>query len=164
MNKKANMIIFLILIFILILNGCRKETIKIGIVGTMTGSQSDLSVSGRRGIEIAVDQINKNGGIRGKKLELIIKDDLNDAIRAKEIVSEFVKEDIKIVVGHYTSGEMIAAYDEVIKHDILYLGPTISADSFSGLDDNFIRFIASTKEQAQIIADFAIEQNHKNFI
>lgn len=154
------------MVFLLfVISGCNQseKTIKIGVVGTMTGTQSDLSVSGRRGIEIAVDEINEAGGINEHKVELVVKDDENDPIRAAEIVQEFVDEDISYVIGHYTSGMMLAAYSEVLEHDVLYLGPTISTDRLSEIDDNFIRFVASTREQAQIINEIAANDGHKNF-
>ena len=164
MKKKVWVSIIFLLVIIMACGCAGKKPIKIGLVGTMTGKQSDLSVSGRRGVEIAIEKINNNGGIHGRKIELVIKDDLFDQNRAKEIVGEFVKEGIQIVIGHYTSGEMTAAYDEVKKQDILYLGPTISADALGGIDDNFIRFIASTKEQAQIITKVALEKKQKKFV
>jgi len=163
--KKLLMTLFSFILLMFVLQGCgNKEPIRIGVVGTMTGSQSDLSISGRRGLEMALVEVNNSGGINGRLLEFEVKDDLNDANRAKTIVKEFVDEGIQIVIGHYTSGMMLAAYEEVNKYDILYLGPTISADGLSQLDDNFIRFIASTKEQAQIINKVALSENEKTFI
>ena len=165
-EKMKKITLLLVIIIVVILDsGCtRDRDITIGVVGSMTGNQSDLSVSGRRGIEIAVDEINTSGGINGMKLKLVMKDDKNDPERAKEIVDEFVKEGIHLVIGHYTSGMMLAAYDEMVNKNILYLGPTISADNLSGIDDNFIRFIASTKEQAMIINQEAEKLNQKKFL
>ena len=45
----------------------------------------------------------------------------------------------------------------------LYFGPTISADSLSGKKDHFLRFIATTEEQAKIIAKTANKRGHKRF-
>lgn len=157
-------IMFIILILLQLVSCKSTETIRIGVVGTMSGNQSDLSVSGRRGIEMAVDEVNSLGGINGRLIELVVKDDENNPEKAKQIVGEFVNEGIPVVIGHYTSGMMLAAYDEVEANDILYLGPTISADSLSERDDHFIRFIASTKEQATIIVKNALKDNHDDFI
>lgn len=151
------------LLFLIFLIGCEEDTIKIGVVGSMTGTASDLSISGRRGIELAVDEINREGGIDKCMIELVVKDDENNPELAKRIVKEFVDEEVQIVIGHFTSGMMLSAYDEVNKNDILYLGPTISADSLTGIDDNFIRFISSTKEQANALGAVAKKNNHKNF-
>lgn len=147
------------------LQGCDQNqgVIKIGVVGTMSGINSDLSVSGRRGVELAVDEFNKAGGLRGRKIELVVKDDLNDATTALKIDKEFISENIPVVIGHYTSGMMVNSMAYLKDKDILFLSPTISADSLSGINDNFIRFIATTREQTIILADTANKHNHKKF-
>lgn len=153
----------ILLLFLLV--GCDKtQYIKIGVVGTMSGSASDLSISGRRGIELAVDEINGDGGIDGKLIKLVVKNDENTPEKSKDIVSEFVEEDIEIVIGPYTSGMMLSGYDTLLENEILYVAPTVSADSLSRSDDNFIRFIASTAEQAYALGKVAKANNHKNFI
>lgn len=152
-------------VIVLLIVGCShtQEPIRIGVVGTMSGVQSDLSVSGRRGIEIAVDQINAEGGINGQRIELVVKNDNNDQEMAAELVSQFEKEGIEIVIGHYTSGMLLAAYEELLSHELLYIGPTVSADNLSTSEDNFIRFIASTKEQATVINQVAESRGQRKF-
>jgi len=154
-----------ILLTAIILMGCSaKKVISIGVVGTMSGTQSDLSVSGRRGVEIAVKEINASGGIMGKKVELVVKDDKNDPKRSQEIVDEFVNEGVDIVIGNYTSGMLTAAYDIIQQRDIVYVGPTISADSLNGIDDHFIRFIPSTREQADTIIKDVTKKGYQGFL
>lgn len=158
-------VVFLVIIGIVLTKGCADKTpIKIGVVGTMSGLQSDLSVSGRRGIELAVRDLNNKGGIKGRMVELVVKDDDNDPVRAEAIVEEFVDEDVSLVIGHFTSGMMLAAYQSLEAHDILYLGPTISTDNLSQKDDHFIRFIASTQAQAEIINTYAHKADEKDFL
>ena len=144
----------LVLIFILLwLTGCQKsEPINIGVIGTMTGPNSDLSVSGRRGIEMALDEINKNGGLLSRDVVMNVMDDLNDSEVALEAFKTFAEDNIHLVVGPFTSGMIVNNIEAVNKLDLLVFGPTISADNLSGLDDRFIRLIASTKEQAVVIA------------
>lgn len=142
----------------------KSENIKIGVTGTMSGINSDLSVSGRRGVELAVDEINKEKGINGRKVELVIKDDKNDSNISRKVYEEFINEKIQFVIGPYTSGMIINCIDYLRNKDILLLGPTISADALSYTDDNFIRFIASTKEQAVVLTDIANKNNNKNFV
>ncbi len=66
-----------------ILFSCQREKppFKIGFVGGLTGRYSDLGVSGRNGAMLAVEEINENGGIRGRKILLIAKDDRQDEQR-----------------------------------------------------------------------------------
>ncbi len=156
--------LFCMILFALLtgLSACRieKEPIRIGAAGTMTGVNSDLSVSGRRGVELAVEEFNANGGLNGRKVELVVKDDKNDSETALKIDNEFIDESIPVVIGHYTSGMIVSAMDALKSEDILFLSPTISADALSGKDDNFIRFIATTKAQADILAIEACKNKH----
>ncbi|MBI9010629.1 MAG: ABC transporter substrate-binding protein [Clostridiales bacterium] len=157
-------VILFILLFFMLTSCQSNETIKIGVVGTMSGNKSELSVSGRRGIELAISKINEQGGLLGKEIEIIVKDDLNDVNRAVEVVKEFVDEDIEIVIGPFTSSMMLAAYDSIHAKEILYFSPTVSTDTLNEKDDQFIRFIAPSREQAIILNDVAVKNNHKKFI
>ncbi|TGE38566.1 amino acid ABC transporter substrate-binding protein [Desulfosporosinus fructosivorans] len=168
MKLRKSTLLILSAVFIscfIYLQGCnlKSEAIKIGVVGTMSGINSDLSVSGRRGVEIAIDELNRAGGLEGKKIELIVKDDKFDSTIALNVDKEFINENIPVVIGHYTSGMMVNSIDYLRDKDILFLSPTISADSLSGIDDNFIRFIATTQEQAIVLADIAKKYNYKQF-
>ena len=80
-----------IYIFILFLaafcafSGCRsKEPVIIGYSANLTGRQSELGVTGRNGIEMAVDEINSQGGINGRLIKLIVKDDKNKTDESAE--------------------------------------------------------------------------------
>ena len=139
----------------------KKEPIRIGVVGPMSGLNSDLSVLGRRGVELAISERNAIGGIKGRKIDIVIKDDKNDPSIARQKRDEFIKEKIQVVIGHYTSGMMLATYGGIRDKEILYLSPTVSADQLSGIDDNFIRFIASTKEQAVVLSNEIQKRNIK---
>lgn len=162
---KKCVFLFIIILLILLTSGCQPQTaIEIGVVGTMSGNQSDLSVSGRRGVELAVKEINSTGGINGRMIQLVVKDDKNNPTRSQEIVKEFVNEKIEVVIGNYTSGMLTAAYDTIQNSPILYVGPTISADSLTSLDDHFIRFIPSTINQANTIIADITKEGYKNFI
>jgi branched-chain amino acid transport system substrate-binding protein len=163
MKKKSMLkILFVFIIYMLILFACssQKDAIAVGVIGNMTGEGSDLAVSGRRGIEIAVDEFNELGKV---SIELIIKDDKNDPEIALLKDKEFVKEDVRFVIGHYTSELQLKTIDYINRQDVLFLGPTVSSDALTGMDDNFIRFIASTREQAVVLSKVAKENEHKKF-
>lgn len=166
-SKKTELFIICFICLILLVYGWmwirKKNNVKIGVIGTMSGINSDLSVSGRRGVELAVDEANKKRGAKGRKIELVIKDDRNDPNIAKKCYEEFINEKIKLVIGPYTSGMIINSIDYLRNKDILILGPTISADVLSNIDDNFITFVSSTKKQASLLVNVAKKNNNKSF-
>ena len=51
------------------------DTIKVGLSGPFTGGSSSMGVSMRDGVKLAVDEINKAGGVNGAKIELVERDD-----------------------------------------------------------------------------------------
>lgn len=164
-TKSKNWLLICIVCISIMLLSCskNKDPIKIGVLGTMSDINSDLSVSGRRGIELATYEFNQAGGLNGRKIELVVKDDKNDVNVALNMEREFIEENIPVVIGPYTSGMIVNSMDYLKDKEILFLGPTISADSMAGIDDNFIRFIATTNEQAVALTDMAKRNNNMNF-
>lgn len=154
--------IIIIGILMCVLTSCSDEGVKIGIVGSMSGRNSDLSVSGRRGAEIAVSQINNSGGINGKKIELISKDDEGNSKNISTINSFFEKNNINIVIGNYTSQMMSCCMDNIRKTNLLFISPTISSNEFDGKDDNIIRLINSNKNESVIIGKNMLENDVNN--
>ena len=68
----------------LLLSSCGEEpALKIGFVGGLTGRVADLGVAGRDAAILAVEEINASGGIDGRKVHLLVKDDKQDAETAK---------------------------------------------------------------------------------
>src|SRR6187399_3082426 len=55
------------------------DTIKVGYYGSMTGKEATFGQSTYNGVKIALDEINKAGGLNGKKLEVIPYDDKGDS-------------------------------------------------------------------------------------
>lgn len=159
---KLKVVWFLILSLVtVLLAGCQNDKpIVVGLVGSMN---SDLSISGSQGAEMAVYRFNKSGGINGHFVELRIKDDEGKPEMALKRDEEFVSEGIKLIIGNYTSGLVTRTIEYVNSQDILLVSPTASADTLSGKDDNFIRFIASAKDEAVTLADAADKLGDKRF-
>lgn len=153
MNKKAVLSLIILLFILFAFLACREDSaVKIGYVGTLSGINSDLGVSGRNGAEMAVKRINDAGGIQGKPLELIIKDDKNSKEVALQADQELYDEGVLAVVGHMTSGMADLTVPFVNENKLLMISPTIAADTLSGKDDYFFRVIPSNVEQAIEIA------------
>lgn len=72
--------------------GCdeSKEQLRIGFVGALTGRYSDLGVSGRDGIILAVEERNRQGGLLGRPIELLSRDDRQDPLTAWNVDKDLV--------------------------------------------------------------------------
>jgi branched-chain amino acid transport system substrate-binding protein len=122
------------------LQACPKhETIRIGFVGGLTGRNGDLGTAGRDGALLAVEAINADGGINGKKIELVIRDDKSDPEEAKKVVSELVAAKVAAIVGPMTSVVAVATIPIMDAARTLMLSPSVSSNDLTGKDDFFVR-------------------------
>jgi branched-chain amino acid transport system substrate-binding protein len=143
-----------VLLLIMILCGCDKqEPLKIGFSGCLTGRLSDLGTAGRNGALLAVEQANKAGGIQGRPVELIIKDDKHDPETAVAADRELIDQGVVAIIGHMTSSMAIAALPLINREKMIMVGPTVSSNEVSGIDDYFFRVIGSNTARVNLMAD-----------
>ena len=164
---KKKIILLFVIIILMSTSGCgvfNKKPIKIGFVGTLQGPTASLAINGKRGAEIAVEQINDGGGINGRKLELVVKDSVNDKKVAKDILQEFLEEGIEIVIGDYVSSLTESIMDDLKDNNILYISPTVASERFVGLDDNLVRLNGTSIDEADIIFAQTQKNDDKVFI
>src|SRR6266481_1696594 len=87
--------------------GCSKkggDTIKIGVITSLTGSQAAFGGAHKNGYSIALDEINAKGGVLGKKIELDFYDDQGKPDQAVHGVAKLVDQDrVPLVLGSYSS-------------------------------------------------------------
>ena len=84
--------------------------IKIGVNGPFTGGSSSMGVSMRDGVRLATDEINKAGGVLGRQLLLVERDDEAKNERGVQIAQELVnKEKVTAVVGYINTGVALAS-------------------------------------------------------
>jgi branched-chain amino acid transport system substrate-binding protein len=108
-----------------------------------------------RGIELAVEEINRSGGIRGAPFRVIPKDDQADASSATTIAQNFVHDrNILAVVGHVTSGAMLAAA-RVYDGELTAVATSASSPDLSGVSPWVFRVISSDSLNGAGLGRFA---------
>ena len=86
------------------------EPVKIGVYGPFTGGSAGMGVSMRNGVRLAADEINAAGGILGRKLELVERDDEAKNEKGGQIMQELLeKERVVAVLGPINTGVADAA-------------------------------------------------------
>ncbi|MCL4767186.1 MAG: ABC transporter substrate-binding protein [Hyphomicrobiaceae bacterium] len=85
------------------------DTVKIGASLSITGPASFLGEPEEKTLKIYVDKINAQGGVNGRKLELVVYDDAGDANKARTFATRLVEEDkVVAIVGGSTTGATMA--------------------------------------------------------
>ncbi|MDM0030808.1 ABC transporter substrate-binding protein [Variovorax sp. J22P271] len=86
------------------------DPIKIGVDGPFTGGSSSMGVSMRDGVRLATEEINKSGGVLGRQIQLVERDDEAKNERGVQIAQEFInKEKVVAVVGYINTGVALAS-------------------------------------------------------
>lgn len=85
------------------------ETIKIGFLGGKTGNHAHYGIETLKGMQMAVEDINKAGGINGKKLEIIEGDHGSNSSEAANVTQKLITQKVSAIVGDPTTGITKAA-------------------------------------------------------
>jgi branched-chain amino acid transport system substrate-binding protein len=145
---------------ILVTTGCRKEatgnTIKIGVITSLTGSQAAFGQAHKAGYQIAMDEVNAKGGINGKPVELDIYDDQSKPDQAVQGVSKLVDQDhVKLILGSYSSESTRAIVPVVTQKQIPLIIPTAVADNVIETGSQWVfRLCAGSGAYAKATLDF----------
>ncbi len=101
------MLAFLFLVY----NAIAQETIKIGFFAPITGPAAADGMSAKNAVELALKEVNDAGGIKGKKVELIIYDDRLNPQEAVAIANKLIEKDkvIGVVSGSYSGPTRVTA-------------------------------------------------------
>jgi branched-chain amino acid transport system substrate-binding protein len=86
------------------------ETIKIGVFGPMTGDAAATGASERQSVDLAVNEKNAAGGIRGKQIEVVYGDDAGKPEEAVNVAKRLTERDnVVIMIGSISSPASLAA-------------------------------------------------------
>ncbi len=156
MSKKIFIIVFISFSLIFLFFSCLKpkEPLKIGLFVTLTGIYPDLGREIRDGALLAVEMINEEGGIRGRPLQLIIKDNQYNSETAKRNIEELLNEDVIALIGPATSTTAKIILPLINEYKILTIAPTPTSTKLKGLDDYMLRLRPTNREDAGILAEY----------
>ena len=145
------------------------DPIKIGVDGPFTGGSSSMGVSMRDGVRLAVEEVNKSGGVLGRKLQLVERDDEAKNERGVQIAQELInKEKVTAVVGYINTGVALASqrFFQEAKIPVMNNVATgsVITSQFKDQPDNYIfRNSANDSIQAPMIVDEAINETGELF-
>ena len=145
---KRRQTVILLLIVTAVLSGCRDEVVNIGFISGLSGGNADLGEAGRNGAMIAVEEINASGGIHGKTVNLVIRDDGNTYDQAVKSAGELVDEKVVMIIGPFSTFMTEAVHSVTEPAKLLTLTPTASAMQITGKDDYLFKLNSSTRDNA----------------
>jgi branched-chain amino acid transport system substrate-binding protein len=126
--------------------------VRIGFSAQLTGPGAELGVQERNGVQLAVRDINAAGGICGRPVELLVRDDRGTPDGAQAADRDLITSQVVAIIGHATSGQTLAGLKVTEPAGLVMISPTTSTAALSGRDDTFFRVLQSLVERARGLA------------
>jgi len=144
-------------------NGCgaKKDAIfKIGAIVPLTGKSASLGNLHRLGMELAVDEINERGGLKGKPVKLLLEDSQNEAKLGISAFNKLLRVD-KVSIVLCTFSNVCVPLSEHVKSlkltDVILFNTATSAPDITIGADNIFRSFLIGQSEAQVTCDYMID-------
>lgn len=130
------------------------DEVVFGVVGPFTGSLSTYGDSVRKGVQLAVKDLNEKGGILGKKIVLKAEDDQGDSAQVLSAYNKIV-DDVDFLIGEVTSGNSEILAEQSNSDKIPTLTPSATADGVTKNREYMFRTCFLDPVQGKAMAEFA---------
>jgi len=135
------------------------QDIKLGVVAGMSGPGTSYGIGIRQGAEMAVREINAAGGIKGRKISLVVVDDASNPAQSVTAMQRLVNDQVDLVVGGWGSSQVLANMEVAERAGLPYIvvgatNPKITTEKNKWT----FRVIFTDSVQAEQIADAAVRR------
>lgn len=162
----VGLIIALVLIFLAISsrqnNRLETKTIKIGAIASMTGAYASVGENTKKGIDLAVNEINKNGGVLGKPIEIVYQeypgDDQKVAVTA---FYKLVNSGVNLIIGPSLTSTGSALAPLAVSNKALLLSPAIGSEKFAEANENTFSVWPPDKNGVSKLAELVFNKGLK---
>src|SRR3954471_13795377 len=144
-----------------------QQTIKIGLVTALSGQSARAGEAITRGVQVAIDEINANGGLRvgsqSRKLELLRRDD--ESIPAKGVIAArelYFKEKVAVLIGGLDSPVALAIVPIANENKLPFMDPWAAGTPITknGAKDNYVFRVSAVDE---IVDKAMLQYSQKTF-
>ena len=138
-----------------LLAGCGKPA-RVGAIVSRSGAASSSGEQVARGFDLAVERINATGGVGGRRLELLYRDDSTNPEIGLAALRELVEgEHVTTVLGAVSSTVTMRLASYCERHRVVLMSPSASASQLTEAGDYIFRTFPSDVLEAASMADFA---------
>ncbi len=153
--KKSSFIPFSLSIFLLVLPVHAEEAIDIAAIYALTGAAAEANAYALRGVRYAVDELNKQGGISGKKINLCMFDNQSTPIGSTLAANQAAVAKVVAIVGPDWSSHSIAVARVAQNSGIPMISSLSTNPEVTKIGDYIFRICFTDDFQGEVIARFA---------
>jgi branched-chain amino acid transport system substrate-binding protein len=130
------------------------DPVKIGSVLRLSIG-AEHGIPSKRGVQMAVDEFNKAGGLKGQKVEVIFEDEKDSPTAAVNAVKKLIDVDkVVALVGPMTSGATLASYKIADEAKVVFITPTATSPKVSGASPYLFRGCSQLGTQGKALTDY----------
>ncbi|MBI4478910.1 MAG: ABC transporter substrate-binding protein [Acidobacteria bacterium] len=131
--------------------------IVIGEYGSLTGTTATFGISTKNGIDLAIDEVNKAGGVLGKQVRVIVEDDQGRPEEAQTVVTKLITRDrVVALLGEVASSRSLAAAPVAQQNKIPMITPSSTNPKVTQIGDYIFRTCFIDPFQGLVMAKFSI--------
>ncbi len=140
------------------------DTIKVGVLGPMTGDVSVYGMAVINGASLYLKQVNENGGVNGKQIEIITMDEQGDATQAVTCFTKMCDQGITALVGDVTTTPTLAVAAESADYNMPMVTASATAEAVTydaetdTVNENVFRATFTDPYQGVHMADYAYQK------
>lgn len=112
-------------------------TIKVGVSGPLSGGAAMYGIAVKNSAQLAIDEINKAGGINGIMLELVAADDKHDPTQVSTTYTTLYEGGCQLFLGTVTTAPGIQFKEYALEDNLFYLTPSASGDDIPSKNGGF---------------------------
>ena len=135
-----------------------RDEIILGWTGPLTGNSAVLGVDSVVAAQMAVDELNASGGIKGRKVKLVVEDDQHVTAKTVSAYSKLTTKDKAAAILMSTYGGYFAAAERAARDGVIIMNPLDCNNEIAKLPDNAFCLATETESIGNIIADHIIDQ------
>ncbi len=173
-GKKKLALVLCVLMLATLLAGCggaksktddkKADTIKLGFLGATTGGVANYGIPAQKGMKLAIEDLNAQGGVLGQQVEGIYEDDKGDSSEIANIATKYITQDkVVAMVGDPCTGLTKVAADIAQKNQVVLFSGGATGTGVVEIGDYIFRNTLLDQFAVPVVVDWMInKQNYKN--
>jgi branched-chain amino acid transport system substrate-binding protein len=135
-----------------------QDKIVVGVYADLTGDNSTFGEETRNGVQLAVEEVNKTGGVMGKQVKVIMEDTRTDPTQARNVVTKLIQKDaVLAVIGEVASSMSLAGGPICDEYGVPMISPSSTNPQVTEIGEYIFRVCFIDPFQGEVMAKFARE-------
>lgn len=131
-----------------------ENPIRIGVAAPITGNSAEYGKGFQVATQMAAEVVNAAGGVKGRPIEMVVKDSKGDAKESADVARIFCEEDIVAVIGDFSSSSCMASAPIYQEKGLVQISPSASHPDFAKMGDYMFGVVGRQDDEGPFMAKY----------